>query len=444
MRVHIDGWLQRACLAVLVLLAGCGGGGGGGADPVDDDGVIYVEFGYEATAASVRQAVTISPHITGLDGRQPVCSLAGGDLPPGMVISTDCTIGGTPIAAGDYAVVVRLTTPGVEGFIDGSASIAIDDPTPSLAAKQGNDPAQTVRWRAFVGSAWLGGAVVELSNYTARAGDLLTYAVTSGAPPHGLAFDPATGALSGVTSTYGSFSFTVVATLRRNGIDYATEPAVPVVINVVEDAVLLEYAACDAIWAMPVSCAATFNTQPIAGAAVQFGAAALPPGFSLNPATGTFSGTPATLLSELVPITAAWTLPDGRVVDLATQINLHTTGVSPIYGQSPGVTGVVSGPLPDGGLGAVTAGLASGQAFWIPPTAIVISQSGDAYLFQLVQRDANFVVPSWISIDPATGVLSGTPPSGAVGVTHYWSVRMTTQRNGLTLVVQRDWSATVQ
>jgi hypothetical protein len=32
----------------------------------------------------------------------------------------------------------------------------------------------------------------------------------------------------------------------------------------------------------------------------------------------------------------------------------------------------------------------------------------------------------------------------AIDATHYWSVRLTTQRNGYTLVTHRDWSATVQ
>jgi large repetitive protein len=431
--------LVGVCILVLALLAGCGGGGADG-----ERETLYVELGYDPSVASIRQPLTVRPYISGLGNRTPVCTVAGGALPPGMTLGSDCVFSGAPTTAGSYSVGVRLTSPGVEGFVDSSASFLIDDPTPSLAATQSIDQGQTGQWRAFIGQTWRGDAIVQLRHYTPKSGDVLTYAVTSGALPSGIALDTTTGALSGVTSTYGRSSFTMVATLKRNGIDYEAVPAVAVTIDVVESTVVIEYSACDAVWAVPIACSVSVRTQPIAGSAFRYTAAALPAGFTLDPVTGTFSGTPATLISEGVPVTATWTLPDGRAITFAPQLSVTTAGSFPSYEPSVGMTGVVSGPTPENGMGALTTGLASGQAFSIPMVGVGNARAGDVYLFELVQRDANFVVPAWVRIDPTTGTLSGTPPVGAVGITHQWTVRLTTQRNGFTLATKRDWSATVQ
>jgi large repetitive protein len=423
----------------LALLAACGGGGADG-----ERETLYVELAYDVTVASVRQPVTVQPYITGLGSRRPVCNVAGGALPPGITLGSDCTFSGGPTTAGSYSVAVRLTSPGVEGFVDGGASFLIDDPTPSLAATQSIDQGQTGQWRAFIGQAWRGDAIVQLSNYTPKSGDVLAYTVTSGALPSGIVLDATTGALSGVTSTYGRSSFTMAATLKRNGIDYEAVPAVSVTIDVVESTVIIEYSACDAIWAVPIACTPSVRTQPIAGSTFRYTAAALPAGFTLDPVTGTLSGTPATLIGGGVPVIVTWTLPDGRAITFAPQLSVTTAGSFPSYDPSAGMTGVVSGPTPENGMGALTAGLASGQTFSIPMVGVGNARAGDTYLFELVQRDANVVVPAWVRIDPTSGRLSGTPPAGAVGITHYWTVRLTTQRNGFTLATKRDWSATVQ
>jgi hypothetical protein len=441
MRRDLKSGLVGFCVPLLAMLAACGGGGDGAGGERE---TLYVELGYDASVASIHQPLTVRPYISGLGNRRPVCTVSGGALPPGMTLGSDCVFSGAPNAAGNYTVTVRLTSPGVEGFVDGGASFLIDDPTPSLAATQSIDQGRTGQWRAFIGQAWRGDAVVQLGNYTPKSGDALMYTVTSGALPDGIVLDASTGALSGVTSTYGRSSFTVVATLRRNGIDYPAVPAVSVNVDVVESSVLIEYSACDAVWAVPISCTASVRTQPIAGSTLRYSAAALPAGFVLDPVTGTFSGTPATLLRETVPVTVTWTLPDDRVITFLPLVLLTTAGAFPSYDPSTSMTGVVSGPMPENGLGAITVGLTSGQAFSIPMVGVGTARAGDLYLFELVQRDPNFVLPSWVRVDPTSGRLSGTPPAGAVGVTHYWTVRLTTQRNGFTLVTRRDWSAAVR
>jgi Putative Ig domain len=437
MRRGLNSWVAGVGVLLLVSLAGCGGGGVG-----DERETIYVTVGYDVTAASVRRPLTVQPYITGLGSRRPVCTVSGGALPPGIALGSDCVFSGTPTTAGQYSVSVRLTSPGVDGSVDGGASFVIDDPTPSLAATQSIGQGQPGQWRAFIGQAWFGDAIVELGNYIPQSGDALFYTVTSGALPGGVALDASTGALSGVTSVYGRSSFSMVATLRRNGIDYVTAPAVSVIIDVVESVVQIEYGACDAVWAVPIACTASVRTEPIAGSTFRYSASALPAGFTLDPVTGTFSGTPATLISEIVPVIATWTLPDGREITFAPYLAITTAGALLGYGPSASVTGVVSGPTPENGLGAQTVSLASGQAFSIP--LVGTARVGDVYQFELVRRDPNFVVPPWVIVDPASGTLSGMAPAGAVGVTHYWSVRVTTQRNGFTLATQRDWSATVQ
>lgn len=430
----------RAGWAVLAVcgLAACGGGGG-----ERERETLYVSFGYINANVSVRQAVTMEPSIAGLGARQPICALSSGALPPGVVLSTNCVIAGAATAPGTYSFTVRLTSNGVEGFVETTAQVMVDDPTPALASTNGNDQGLPGKWRMTLGDTWTGGAITQVSAYAPQAGDVLTYRVASGSLPAGLALSPSNGTIGGAAAAFGSTAMTIALTLRRNGVDYVT-PVAPITINVVEPSLGLAYGSCDASWAVLISCLPTTTAPPIAGATLAFSSSSLPPGFSLNAITGELSGTPATILRLLVPITATWTLPDGRINIVSVDVNLSTAGLAPVYAASGAVTGVASGPLPSpDGLGGNVVGLVAGQTFSIPIDRIAGARTGDAYAYELVQMDPAFVLPAWITVD-AQGTLRGTPPAGAVGVPQYWTLRFTTQRSGLTLVLRQNWAATVQ
>lgn len=430
------GWV---CAALAVSgLAACGGGGGG-----DKTETLYVSFGYGSASVSVRQTLNLQPDIDGLGDRVPRCAIAAGALPPGVVLGSNCAISGAATAAGTYDATVRLTSSGVKGFVDASTQFVVDDPTPTLAVNAGNDRGLPGQWRVGLGGTLDAGPLVQVGGPVPRAGDVLTFHVVDGGLPGGMVLNDGDGSVDGSAQAYGTSGAEIVVTLRRNGVDY-TSSAVAVTIDVLAPALGLSYGSCDATWGVPVSCLPTITAAPIAGSTLAFSAPGVPLGFAVDGLSGALYGTPATLLRELVTITAVWTLPDGDTQVNSVNVSLRTSGPVPLYLASAEDLGVASGPdaSPDG-LGGNVVGLVAGQAFEIPVDLVSGARDGDDYGWALVQSDPNFPLPAWVSID-AQGTLRGTPPPQAVGVPQYWTLRFIAQRAGQSLTIDKRWTASVR
>lgn len=123
-------------------------------------------------------------------------SLTAGALPPGIALSSAGVISGTPTTLGSYNFTVRAT----DGFgFSGSQPYTVAVNAPAIV---------------FIQTTLPGGQVATAYSQTVSAGGgsgSFTYSLTTGALPPGIALSSA-GALSGVPTAAGNYSFTVTAT----------------------------------------------------------------------------------------------------------------------------------------------------------------------------------------------------------------------------------------
>lgn len=205
--------------------------------------------------------------------------------------------------------------------------------------------------------------------YQITAANAPTGYSATGLPP-GLAVDAVTGLVSGTPTAVGTYNATVTAT---NGSGSGSKP-VTFTITLGPPTVT---SAATATGAQGVA----FTYQITASnSPTSFGAAGLPPGLSVNPATGLISGTPTVSGSFTVTISAT----NGSGTGSRTlTINLNV--------GAPVITG--------------------------PSTAL--AATGAAFSFQVVATNAPTSyaasgLPSGLTLDPVTGIISGTPQSSGV------------------------------
>jgi uncharacterized protein (TIGR03437 family) len=124
--------------------------------------------------------------------------LSTGSIPPGLTLSQDGRISGTPGVAGTYNFTITATT---DKLCAGSRSytLVINCTALTVSVVQGSLPVGTVGLAYSRTFAAVGGAAP------------YTFSVTSGSLPTGLSLAPATGVLSGVPTANGTFTFTVRA-----------------------------------------------------------------------------------------------------------------------------------------------------------------------------------------------------------------------------------------
>ncbi|POE02606.1 putative Ig domain-containing protein [Pectobacterium odoriferum] len=241
------------------------------------------------------------------------------------------------------------------------------------------------------------------------AGDTLTLSATLAdgtALPAWLSFNPATGTFSGTPANgdVGSLTIKVTATDGSNASVSTTFGLTVTNVNdapVVATPIPAQSVAQDGSLSFTVP-AGTF-TDPdgdtLTLSATLADGTALPAWLSFNPATGTFSGTPAN--GDVGSLTIKVTATDGSNASVSTTFGLTVTNVN----DAP----VVSGTVPPQSVAQD-----SSLNFTLPSGLFTDADAGDTLTLSATLADGT-ALPSWLSFNPATGTFSGTPASGDIG-----------------------------
>ncbi len=282
-------------------------------------------------------------------------------LPTGLTLSSGGVLSGTPTQAGTFPIVVVATDS--NGCTGAGAIYALIIGCPTINVAPPNLPNGTI------------GAAYNQSVSATPAGTY-SFSVTVGSLPTGLSLNGSTGAITGTPTASGTSNFTITATTFGTCTGTRTY------------ALTID---CPAITVNPVPplTAGTANT-PFSQTFTQTGGlgtitwsntGTLPPGLSLNAATGVLSGTPTTAGNFNFTIIAT----DGN----------NCTG-SRAYTLTINCTAITVAPatLPNG-----TAGTAySSQTISATP-------AGTTYSFSVTVG----ALPNGLTLNSATGLLSGTP-----------------------------------
>ncbi len=231
--------------------------------------------------------------------------------PPGLTMSSEGTLSGTPTQAGNFTFYVEMTLPnypGCNGSSDSSQKLfrlAINGSAPPRRRPPPPAPPAPPAPRLIVTTAGLPEAAINKAysvSLETSGGSVGSWSVVEGALPDGLGLT-STGVISGTPTTSGGFTFRVQANGAPNN---DTKQLTIVVLP----PLVLGGPGGQAVAAEPVALNGKVNTPLAWGVAATGGKAAytytstaLPAGLTLNP-DGTLTGTPTTAGSSLITFAA--------------------------------------------------------------------------------------------------------------------------------------------
>jgi hypothetical protein len=308
-------------------------------------------------AGTVGQPYSLKLYLLGDEDLGCAVYTSSGGHPPGLSVSSEGFLSGTPTQAGRFDFYLTVDYPGCgKPASDDRFIIEINPGRPAL-------PALTIG----PGTAPVGTVNVPYSlQMTANLSDPKAWSIVSGALPPGLAIDASTGLISGTLQTAGTYGFTVQATID------AQRTAAQALTIVVRDPVAivepeLEVTTPSGDPALEVGVPFSLQLSAAGGTGTYSWSlvGALPTGLTFDPATVSVSGQPtlrgrwgftisvADTEGRLARYTAVLAvsarlgistklLRRGRVGRLY-EAKLKTTG-----GIAPRIWKVLRGPLPRG------------------------------------------------------------------------------------------------
>ena len=341
-------------------------------------------------------AAPFSHAFTASGGSNAFSYALAGTLPAGLGFSGN-TISGTPTAPGSYPITITATDAVLTG--NGAPfSIArqytIEVPAPTIAIAPATLPSTTAGLAYSQALSATGGSAP------------YAFAVTSGTLPNGLALSP-DGSLSGTPTTSGAFDFTVTATDRFGQSANRTYTIVVAVPTLALTPATLPAGTAGTAYSQALTIAGGIAPYTVIQAGV------LPTGITFNTTTRTFSGTP----TQSGTFNISVTVTDSTGGTAATVTNAYTLAIAvPTLALTP-----AAGALPGG-----TGGTAYSQVF--------AAANGVAPYTYAV---AAGTLPAGLSLNPASGALTGTP---TVAGSFSFRIRATDSTTGTPAQVEQAYT----
>jgi hypothetical protein len=396
---------KRALVAIAsAVLVSCGGGGGGGdgdggavnvggvvVGPVGGTSTLSVEISYSSEPLSLFTETTVVPFQSGFDGHTPSCALRSGALPVGLTLRSDCTIVGRPTQPGGSTFEVEVGASGVSNSIRIFPSLTVVGP--SIGYLQ-HDTVGRLRVGDAVND------VVLVGNWKAPTDVAVSwsYSVASGELPPGIVLDPSSGGVTGQAQVAGAYTATIGSVLTTPFGTFRVQPT-PYTANVNVESFAFQNTGGTGDTQTTDSVPILYVSQPAQLTPVVTGSllkldlngATLPPGLSID-AAGVVSGTP-------LPPEGGYSISGLIATASNGNVQYTTTGTLRFVLRYP--TRVeYEFTLP----GTV------GKPFSVAPLVRVASPLplvAPSYTYRT--RPGECTLPSGMSLDPVTGVASGTP-----------------------------------
>jgi alpha-tubulin suppressor-like RCC1 family protein len=336
-------------------------------------GPALVIAGSPQSFADVGTSYSATLTASGGTGTGYVFSIANGSLPSGLTLSPAGVIAGMPSATGPASFTVRV--------MDSAGDTA--QATYSIAVS----PAIGLGAIGFPSAVW----GVPYSLALQNSGGVLPYHFTQSGLPAGLSLDPTTGIVSGTPQGSGFQTFTVTVTVSDSAGSTATESGSlivtsPIVVsmNFPSGVVGETYDSAPTVTGGTGSFKYFFSTFP---GFISFDPLT-PFGLALDPSTGAITGTPTA---------------SGTTDAFVLQVEDHITGLSaaPLNGTGGVDDTIIIHPalaIADSPATTATVGIPYAASF-------TFSGGNGSATFAL----ASGTLPAWLSLDPASGTLSGTP-----------------------------------
>ncbi len=321
---------------------------------------------YPALTTTVATPLTVTP----LNAGGPIASaaLAGGSLPPGMTLNPATgIISGTPTAPGVFTAQVTTCN---------ASAICTTVPVTLTVNPLATDPLTA----AYVNAGGiLGSPIAPVAPAVTDGGPVTSAILANGTLPAGLVLDAASGVITGTPTRAGAFPLLI--NLGNGSGGTLTVPLTLTVSATGATALAAGYPNADGMVGTPLQVAPTATAGgPVTGASLAGGC--VPLGMALNPATGSIAGTP--LAAGTYPASIALVNASGGQVTAPVTITVNTVAAPLVAAYSP-ATGRVGSTL-----ATLTPALTSGG-----PISGATLASGS--------------LPPGLSMDPVTGIISGTP-----------------------------------
>ena len=318
---RVAGWVA------LCTVAACGGGASAPLNPQID----WVNDPFETHYEGVY--LTFSPRVSGTSGHEASCSVTAGSLPKGMVFDPrTCVAKGYPEEAGDFSIQVTLTVDGWGGSVSSTGHLHITGLMvffqPLVIAHGGP---WSPLWNFDTFEPFHGDdAAFPASRYR-------DFRLADGSRiPTGMRFDPAGSFVGAPTVPNETGTFTILATVIDDGHGSitASSGAVSFVVGPQQEVINYQYGTADGIphakVGVPYSITPTISTiwNPVSAYVWQFTEDTqvevicpmhrlVDAGMSMDAATGTIAGTPATSGQLCIQVDFSASRPETSIVNLA-------------------------------------------------------------------------------------------------------------------------------